>query len=109
MLPASNTLASAPDAWIEADCLRSGEDCAIYCPLLPCSYYIALPFTLLPTRAWKDLAWQDVQGLAMQGFAGNRFEMPSWRPLALAVESLPGVLTPIQALVGPHLGVHEEC
>ena len=59
-----------------------------------CSYYAALPLTLLPSSTWQNL-----DALAHQGPRGAAEWDPSLVHLAQALKELPGSMSALQALV----------
>ena len=61
---------------------------------LPCSYYVVLPLTLLPNKAWYNLAQLPAQeNLAQQLWT------PSLKVVVESVAALPGAMSPLQTLV----------
>ena len=61
---------------------------------LPCSYYVVLPLTLLPCKAWYTLA----QLMAQEKLAQQLWITP-WREVVESVAALPGAMLPLQTLV----------
>ena len=61
---------------------------------MPCSYYIVLPLTLLPYKAWHNLA----QLLAQRKLA-QQLWTPPWKEIEESVAALPRAMLPLQTLV----------
>ena len=63
--------------------------------VMQCSYYIVLPLTLLPSCVWQRLQKAEAQELLDQAL-----RLLDGRTLATVVKALPGMLSPVQAMVG---------
>lgn len=61
---------------------------------LPCSYYVVLPLTLLPNKAWYNLAQ-----LTAQENLAQQLRIPPWKVAVGSVATLSGAMSPLQTLV----------